>query len=138
MMPKPISVLLIEDNPMHIYLLQTFLQQTEERSFSVSVANDLASGIAQARQVAFDVLLLDLILPDSQELVTLERVQAAIPAVPIIVLTGLDDEEWAERAIAIGAHSYLVKTDINAERLVLAVCAAVDAAVDEGGQVGTS
>ena len=50
----------------------------------------------------------------------------------------LDDEEWAERAIAIGAHSYLVKTDINAERLALAVCAAVDAAVDEGGQVGTS
>lgn len=134
-MPKPISVLLIEDNPMHIHLLRTFLQQAEGLCCSVSVANDLASGIAQARQRAFDVLLLDLILPDSQELLTLERVQAAIPDVPTIVLTGLDDEDWAQRAIAAGAHSYLVKTEVNAERLSLAVCAAVDAAVD-GGQIG--
>ncbi len=134
-MPNPISVLLIEDNPMHIYLLQTFLQRAEGPCFSVSVANDLASGIARARQVAFDVLLLDLILPDSQDLATLERLQAAIPDIPVIVLTGLDDNDWVERAIAAGAHSYLVKTDVNAERLSLAVCAAVDSALDKG-QIG--
>ena len=118
---SPISVLLIEDNPIHARLLQGLLSS----SFVVERADHLAAGLERLAAGNIDVVLLDLVLPDSQELVTFERVKEVVPQVPVLVLTGLDDEELAEAAVAAGAHDYLVKTQIDGERLTQSIRAAL-------------
>lgn len=118
---SPISVLLIEDNPIHARLLQGLLSS----SFVVERVDHLAVGLERLAAGNIDVVLLDLVLPDSQELVTFERVKEVVPQVPVLVLTGLDDEELAEAAVAAGAHDYLVKTQIDGERLTQSIRAAL-------------
>ena len=118
---SPISVLLIEDNPIHARLLQGLLSS----SFVVERVDHLAVGLERLAAGNIDVVLLDLVLPDSQELVTFERVKEVVPQVPVLVLTGLDDEELAEAAVAAGAHDYLVKTQIDGERLTQSLRAAL-------------
>ena len=118
---SPISVLLIEDNPIHARLLQGLLSS----SFVVERADHLAAGLERLAAGNIDVVLLDLVLPDSQELVTFERVKEVVPQVPVLVLTGLDDEELAEAAVAAGARDYLVKTQIDGERLTQSIRAAL-------------
>lgn len=118
---SPISVLLIEDNPIHARLLQGLLSS----SFVVERVDHLAAGLERLAAGNIDVVLLDLVLPDSQELVTFERVKEVVPQVPVLVLTGLDDEELAEAAVAAGARDYLVKTQIDGERLTQSIRAAL-------------
>ncbi len=125
-MPDPILALLIEDNPMHVRLLQALLQEAKDPAIEVVVANDLKTGIERLQAGGIDVLLLDLVLPDSQELATFERVRAEAPTVPVVILTGLDDESRAEEAVAAGARQYLVKTQVDSARLVAAVHAALE------------
>ncbi|MFT5091122.1 MAG: glutamate dehydrogenase (NAD(P)+) [Candidatus Latescibacterota bacterium] len=125
-MSDPISALLIEDNPIHVRLLQALLQEAKDPAIHVEVANDLATGLERLQMGDIDVLLLDLVLPDSQEIATFERVHAELPTLPVIILTGLDDEDWAEEAVAAGASQYLVKTQIDSARLVSAVRAALE------------
>ena len=119
---SPISVLLIEDNPIHARLLQGLLNS----SFAVERVDHLAAGLERLAAGNVDVVLLDLVLPDSQELVTFERVKEVVPQVPVLVLTGLDDEELAEAAVAAGARDYLVKTRIDGERLAQSIRAALE------------
>ncbi len=119
---SPISVLLIEDNPIHARLLQGLLSS----SFAVERVDHLAAGLERLAAGNVDVVLLDLVLPDSQELVTFERVKEVVPQVPVLVLTGLDDEELAEAAVAAGARDYLVKTRIDGERLAQSIRAALE------------
>ena len=118
---SPISILLIEDNPIHARLLQGLLSS----SFAVERVDHLAAGLERLAAGNIDVVLLDLVLPDSQELVTFERVKEVVPQVPVLVLTGLDDEELAEAAVAAGARDYLVKTQIDGERLTQSIRAAL-------------
>ena len=96
---SPISVLLFEDNPIHARLLQGFLKP----EFAVEAVDNLAAGLARLEAGGIDAILLDLVLPDSQELATFERVKATVPNIPVLVLTGLDDEVLAEEAVAAGA-----------------------------------
>ena len=119
---SPISVLLIEDNPIHARLLQGLLSS----SFAVERVDHLAAGLERLAAGNIDVVLLDLVLPDSQELVTFERVKEVVPQVPVLVLTGLDDEELAEAAVGAGARDYLVKTQIDGERLAQSIRAALE------------
>lgn len=118
---SPISVLLVEDNPIHARLLQGFLQP----EFAVEAVDNLAAGLARLAAGGIDAILLDLVLPDSQELATFERVKATVPNIPVLVLTGLDDEVLAEEAVAAGARDYLIKTQINSESLARSIRAAV-------------
>jgi len=69
----------------------------------------LATGMEAARDGAFDAVLLDLSLPDSRGFQTFEKFHSHVPSLPVVVLTGLDDEEIALRAAAEGAQDYLVK-----------------------------
>ncbi len=123
-MPDAISVLLIEDNPIHVRLLQALLQEARDPAVEIDVAGDLTKGLERLHEGGIDVVLLDLVLPDSQEMATFERVKTEMPGLPVIILTGLDDEDWAEQAVAAGACDYLVKTKVDAPRLAEAVHAA--------------
>ena len=118
---SPVSVLLFEDNPIHARLLQNLLKP----EFAVEAVDNLAAGLARLEAGGIDAILLDLVLPDSQELATFERVKATVPNIPVLVLTGLDDEVLAEEAVAAGARDYLIKTQINGESLARSIREAV-------------
>ena len=120
-----ISVLLVEDNPIHARLLQGLLSDRSDPAFAVEAVDHLAAGIQRLSTGSFDAVLLDLVLPDSQEMATFERVKEAAPDMPVLVLTGLDDEGLAEEAVAAGAREYLVKTQIDGESLARSLQAAI-------------
>src|SRR5919206_605198 len=92
---SPPRVLLIEDNPGDVRLLREALLEAGTRKFSLTVAERLEEGLTRLSEKDFDVVLLDLSLPDAEGLDTVTRAHEAAPQVPIVVLTGTDDEELA-------------------------------------------
>ena len=86
----------------------------------------LDAALERLRQETFDVVLLDLGLPDSQGMETLTRTEEASGGLPIVVLTGLDDERFALEAVRAGAQDYLVKGRFNSELLVRTIRYAVE------------
>tara|TARA_B100000676_G_scaffold246219_1_gene248962 strand:+ start:555 stop:938 length:384 start_codon:yes stop_codon:yes gene_type:complete len=121
MTASSISVLLIEDNPIHTRLLQGLLSDAQGTAFAVETADHLAVGLARLGQGGIDAVLLDLVLPDSQEMATFERVKEVAPNTPVLVLTGLVDEDLAAEAVAAGACAYLVKTEIDGASLAQSI-----------------
>jgi signal transduction histidine kinase len=112
---EPIRALLIEDNPGDARLIREMLREagTIGAAVELSLADRLAQGLDRLDQAAIDVVLLDLSLPDSQGLQTFAAVHAAAPSVPVVVLSGLDDEAVAVRAVQEGAQDYLVKGQVD-------------------------
>lgn len=123
-----IAALLVEDNPADVALLMERLQDGDAQAWQISHCSRLAAAIDQLRQRAFDVVLLDLSLPDSQGLETVTRLQAAVPHVPTVVLTGLQDKTLARQAVAQGAQDYLVKGQFSSELLIAKVEYAIERA----------
>ena len=105
-----ISVLLIEDNPGDARLVQEALKGTSDPGYRVEWVERLSTGLARLADGGIDVLLLDLGLPDSQGLAALALIRALSPAVPVVVLSGAGDEQFAVEAVQAGAQDYLVKT----------------------------
>jgi diguanylate cyclase (GGDEF)-like protein len=120
-----IRLLLIEDNPGDARLIREFLAERGNGLFGLEWAAGLAEGLARLEAGGVDLVLLDLSLPGSQGLATLERVLRAAPALPVIVLTGLDDEAAAVEAVRKGAQDYLVKGQFDGGLLVRAARYAV-------------
>ena len=114
---KPIHVLLIEDNPGDVRLLRELLDNTGTGAFVVAQVDRLAAGMEHLDARAIDVILLDLSLPDSQGTETLIKTHAAAHGIPIVVMTGVDDEELGLRLIQAGAQDYLVKGQTTASLL---------------------
>ena len=121
-----LKVLLIEDDPGDTLLLRRLLTHTEHVRFDAVCATRLADGLAQLGETAFDIMLLDLSLPDSVGLDTIDKVRAYTLDVPIIVLTGLDDEDIAMQAVQAGAQDYLAKGDLDVNMLSRAIRYAVE------------
>jgi DNA-binding NtrC family response regulator len=110
---KPISVLLIEDNPDDAVLIQIYLAAASKVVYEVKHVDRLSKGLECLKSGGFDVVLLDLGLPDGQGLITFESAHAQAPGVPIIVLTGHDDDDLAVEAVQKGAQDYLVKGKVD-------------------------
>jgi signal transduction histidine kinase len=108
MSDAPIRVLLVEDSAADALLLQQALAGAAER-FDVTRVEFLAEALDRLRGGSFDAILLDLFLPDSRGLATLDQASAGAPHVPVIVLTGLDDEATAIEAVRKGAQDFLTK-----------------------------
>jgi PAS domain S-box-containing protein len=104
-----IKVLLIEDNPADAMLLKESLNADPLADFQLTVVEQLKQGLAKLKTDRFDVLLLDLGLPDSQGLQTFEKAHAEFPELPVVVLSGMTDELLALQAVQAGAQDYLVK-----------------------------
>ncbi len=107
-----IKILLIEDNPGDARLIREALLM-EGEAVEVTWADRLAKGLEQLDDGSFDAVLLDLSLPDSRGLETLERLHKHAPRLPVVILTGLDDEDLALRAVGEGAQDYLVKGTVK-------------------------
>ena len=118
---EKIEVLLIEDNPGDARLIQEMLTEPGEAWFEVKYADRLSRGLEHLKDGGVDVVLLDLGLPDGQGFDAFKKVQAQAPAVPVVVLTGFDDETLAVEAIRHGAQDYLVKGDVDSKVLCHAV-----------------
>ena len=117
--------LLVEDNPADVRLIREMLKESPVETFQLEHVARLDSALKRLRQEHFDVVLLDLGLPDAQGMQALTLIQAANGALPIIVLTGLDDENFAFQAVSAGAQDYLVKGRFNGELLVRTIRYAV-------------
>ena len=105
-----IRVLLIEDNPGDARLVQEALKGTSNPAYRVEWVDRLSSGLARLADGGIDVLLLDLGLPDSQGLAALALIRDVAPAVPVVVLSGDEDEQLGVEAVREGAQDYLVKS----------------------------
>ncbi len=116
-----INILLVEDNPGDRRLIQEALNAADGGRFKVDWSDRLASGLKKLSARKPDAAILDLTLPDSQGLDTFARVYAQAPDVPVIVLTGLKDEELAVQAVRAGAQDYLVKSEVAGGTLVRAL-----------------
>ena len=119
-------VLLVEDSPSDAQLLCELLQDYPPQRFAIEHAERLEEAIRRVAERTFDVVLLDLTLPDSAGLDTCARMCRAAPHVPIIVLTGVDDEMVALEAIRQGVEDYLVKGQIYAGTVGRAIRYAVE------------
>ena len=119
-------ILLIEDNPGDIRLLQEYLNEGSACRFQVTQAGRLSRGLERLAEARFDAVLLDLSLPDSHGLDTLVRLHEAAKDVPIVVLTGIEDESLGVRLIQAGAQDYLVKGSVTGPLLVRSLRYAVE------------
>ncbi|WP_346291374.1 hybrid sensor histidine kinase/response regulator [Sphaerothrix gracilis] len=122
----PIQVLLIEDNPGDRRLLQELLREVDSVPITFAYADCLSQGIHSLRENDFDLILLDLFLPDSQGFATFTQLQQRERETPIIVTTGLNDETLALRAVQAGAQDYLVKGQITGDLLVRSIRYAIE------------
>ena len=109
---EPIKVLLVEDSPTYALLVRSMLAADSSGSFCVTTTDRLDAAIARAHAEPFDVMLLDLVLPDAQGLETFQRAHAALPSIPIVVMTGLGDDALAMDMIQRGAQDYLPKARV--------------------------
>ena len=129
--PRSVSVLVVEDNLGYAYFVRTVLQGREDLVFEVAHATDLAAGKGLLEGTTFDVVLLDLGLPDSRGVETFSRIQATAPQTPVIILTVLDDDTTVRTALRSGAQDYIVKDALDGDMLVRAIRYAVDRAEAE-------
>ncbi len=138
MQRQRIHLLLIEDSPDDALLIQELLADSRQADFEVEHVDWLAAAVSRLKSgfnaghapennlADFDAVLLDLQLPDSRGLDTFRAVQRAAPALPVVVLSGFEDETTALTAVQEGAQDYLVKTGISTAALERTVRYAIE------------
>lgn len=104
-----VRILLVEDNAGDARLLRETLRDAEGLSFDLVHVDRLDDAVKRLENDVFDVLLLDLSLPDSQGIDSIKRITTALPHIPVVVLTGTDDEAVGTESVRCGAQDYLVK-----------------------------
>lgn len=125
MAERSIDVLLVEDNPGDALLLRETLGEVSSQ-FDFTHAATLADALARMKQRKFNVALLDLSLPDSHGLETFVKINRQDPDLPVVMLTGLDDETLAYDAVQRGAQDYLVKGHVDGPVLMRSIRYAIE------------
>lgn len=124
---ETIKVLIVDDDPGDCRLVKLTLRKTAGSvKFSIKTAGSLAEGLECLANDSFDLMLLDLGLPDSCGLETVDKAYAVCPHIPIVVLTGLTNEEAGVEAIKRGASDYLVKSMFFGDLLVRTIRHAIE------------
>ena len=119
-----VNVLMVEDNPSDVRVIERLLGQSSEPSFKIEVSHRVSAGLEHLRSGAIpDVILLDLSLPDSdpEKLDSFHRVHHAAPGVPIIIMTGVNDRAIASRAVRQGAQDFLIKGEVGVDVLLRSI-----------------
>jgi two-component system, cell cycle sensor histidine kinase and response regulator CckA len=133
MTEKPIRrLLLVEDNPGDARLLREMLREQATHNTELTHVESMSAAEKNLAEREFDLILLDLGLPDAEGLAGVRRAHAAAPHIPLVVLTGLDDETLATHAVQEGAQDYLIKNQIDTRGLLRALRYAVERKVLEG------
>jgi Flp pilus assembly CpaE family ATPase len=118
---KPSRILLLEDDPGDARLLRMMLEQAAAGQFELTRVERLSDALRLLGNATFEVILADLLVPDSRGLATFSQLQAQAPHVPIVVFSGLMDESVAIRAVQQGAQDYLIKGQVNGASLVRSI-----------------
>jgi diguanylate cyclase (GGDEF)-like protein/PAS domain S-box-containing protein len=111
------SILLIEDDSLEAGLIRDEIASFPRTSAHVDHVQRLAAGIGRLGEVRYDVVLLDLNLPDGSGIESLHKVKGAAPNVPVVILTNMEDQEAAVAMVAEGAQDYVIKRHITSELL---------------------
>ncbi len=117
MLNRPLHILLVDDNPGDLFLVEELLNDTQLDIQSIKKAETVAAAIDTLQHSTIDIVLLDLSLPDSYGIETFLRINYYAKALPIIILSGLSDTATATDAISLGAQDFLLKGEFN-ERLL--------------------
>jgi len=120
-----LRILLVEDNPGDIRLVQESMDELPD-NLTIDYVNSLQEALPKLNGKHYDVILLDLYLPDGNGLEVIGRVRSHAPDIPIVILTGLDDERTALNAMWEGVQDYLVKGTIDGRSLLRAIRYAVE------------
>lgn len=126
MIGEAIHVLLVEDNPGDVTLLKFMLSEEREGKISVETTARVSEAVKRLENGGVDVVLLDLTLPDAQGLEALVQLQTHARRVPVIVQTGLDDEDLAVKAMQLGAQDYITKGKPDGRLLVRRIRQAIE------------
>jgi signal transduction histidine kinase len=121
-----LRILLIEDNAGDARLLREMFRTEKPDSFHLTHVLRMSDGVSHLAKGTTDIVLVDMGLPDEHGLATVRRARAAAPGVPVIVLTGLDDEVLAAEAMRVGAEDYLIKGQIESRALPRALRHAIE------------
>jgi DNA-binding NtrC family response regulator len=126
MAANPIRVLLVEDDAEDARLFQALLANEANGQFTLARVDRLAEALRVLMDQEFDIILSDLGLPDSLGLSTFWSLKARAPMLPIVVLSGLEDQEFAVKAVQEGAQDYLVKNQVDGPLLARSLRYAVE------------
>src|SRR5882672_3203889 len=119
-------LLLVEDNPGDARLLREMFGEQGSHNTELTHVECMSEAEKHLTEDAYDIIVLDLGLPDAQGLEAVRRAHAAAPRVPLVVLTGLDDESLASQALREGAQDYLIKGQIDTRGLQRALRYAIE------------
>lgn len=123
-------ILLVEDNPGDARLIELLLSEARESGYVdeavCTVAGSLADGLACLDRDRFDIILIDLSLPDAHGRESYYRIQEGAPDLPVVAMTGNDDERLAAELVAAGAQDYLIKGQVDARLLSRAMRYAIE------------
>jgi CheY-like chemotaxis protein len=108
-----INILIVEDNPADILLIKEYLSENRHIPYDLAEAETLESALSLLSHYNFDAVLLDLRLPDSAGLDTVRKIITPYPDTAVIVLSGLQDEELALKAVRFGAQDFLEKQHLS-------------------------
>lgn len=128
----PVEVLLVEDNPGDARLVKESLAEVGAREFILTHVERLDDAIRRLERDRYDVVLLDLLLQDSQRLGTLMAIHQQAPKVPIVVFTGLEDDVVGLWALSEGAEDYVVKGKVSGNSLAYTIREAIERHRKEG------
>jgi len=123
---KALEVLVVEDNAGDARLLREMFSKEKPGSFHLTHLLRMSDALVHLAKGGVDIMLLDMGLPDGHGLDTVRRAQAVAPGIPVIVLTGLDDEALAAQAMKEGAQDYLIKGQIESRALPRALRHAIE------------
>jgi DNA-binding response OmpR family regulator len=130
MFNRSCKVLLVEDDSDDTKQFQQLLSHKKPTSFcqgfEIICVDTLALALEQLTRSSIDVIILDLMLPDSRGMGTLTRIREAAPSIPVLIQTALDDETVAVKALELGATGYLHKVELDTNLLVYAIRTAIE------------
>ncbi|MCI0411879.1 response regulator [bacterium] len=112
-----VRVMMIDDSESDVFLIHEILHKSLDAYFEVESYPTLGEGLKHLAETRFDIVLLDLTLPDSRGIDTFHRMSQAYPLLPVIVMSGLDDHDTVQTIIESGAQDYLVKGEISSTLL---------------------
>ncbi len=110
---KTLKILVVEDNPADSLMVEEIIKEYAKGHFQVEVTQRLSEAIEKLNANTYDIVLLDLFLPDSSNLETLYTLRAHFPHMPVIIMTGIADETVAVDAVRAGAQDFFRKSELS-------------------------
>ncbi len=123
---EKINILLVEDNPGDIFIIEEMLAEVNRFDYTLTIATSLAETTEYLKYKIFNLIILDLGLPDSYGINSFKKIYEENNDIPILVITGLEDDETGKNAMRLGAKNYLIKGRFDNELLSRTILYAIE------------